>query len=780
MNKNKLSIVIYFSLVALFVAFYLVSVFVPALYQSHESLLTLGLLGLLTIVFLRGNDDINDLLKWGSIAMFMIVVFQVVVEMTGSHDIIFSSLIVKVIVHTLFGLAFILFSIGIHYRILDFKKSRILKKASFELNEAIILEYNQTTQKISFEFSKHFIQKYHIKTAKGSTNRDEFASWILAKDRKMIRDLKLANLEVALINAVLHIKFFKHLPVITIQVKGAYRLDHRVFFLGFDYSEFERLNLGKQVELQHRLNLIDNMQLGFAEHEMIYDENGTPINYRYLYVNDIFCEIAGLPREKLENKLVSEVYPYVSLERIRRYQPLFEGVDKLEFESHYPAEKASYQLRAYRSDEHKFVTLFQDISDLKVANDKLQYLVTHNNNGLLNYRGLTEQLSHLPLSNEAYCFYYTIDNSDDIKTFYGNDFMNAILDKIAEELSIYQDKFLVAHTSFNHFIIVMVNPNKEDINNMFIETNKTIYRSYEIFGREINVKKNIGYAMIKNSNDYFELLRKAEIANINASDQVHNDLVSFNNEFALELKTNAKTAQYLYDAIKNDEMDIYFQRIVNGRTGDVQYLEALARWTNNELGFVPPSKFFELAMKADMIDFLDDYIIVKTLKEYKRYLMRSIQRPNLSMNVSSTSLLRPNYDLFILNEVVRQGLLPEQIVIEISEDTFIQDINKITERIKRFRSYGFKIAIDDFGSKYSSIGIIDMVPFDIIKLDGLFADRINSKTISTFVKTITDLAIAYNKTIVIEKIETQEQVDKFIALGCYMHQGFLYHKPQRL
>lgn len=778
LKKSKLTLIFFYALTGIFALFYLINVFFPPKYDNHDTFLGVGVLGLLAFVFLRGGKEVSIVQRVSTIILSALVTMQVIVLLTGSYNIIFSHFIVDLLFHVSFSGAFLLFAIGILQRTQAYKKNQILRKASFDFNEAVLFEFDQTKKMMRFEFSQRMMNKHKYECIKGHVTLDEFKTWINEEDLALISNEDKQSVQSRLINMIIHIKFFNTLPPISIQIKGSYQYENTIIYLGYDYSDFEKLTLAKEKEKTHRVDLIDYMQLGFVEHEMIFDENGQAVNYRYIYVNDIFTALTGTKKEDIVGRLVTEVFPNTSLERIRRYQALFEGTQSLDFESYFSKTESTYHLRAYRSDNNRFITLFHNISDLKSANKKLQYLVTHNNNGLLNYRGLTDALKQLTPCKEAYCFHFTIDNSDDIKTFYGHNFMNEILDKIAIEISCYKDEYIVAHTSFNHFVIILKDAPSEVVVRVFAHANRMIYRSYSVLGHELNIKMNVGYAMIKNSDEYFELIKHAEIANINADIQVHNEVVKYNSVFAHDLETNAKTAQYLYDAIRNDEMDIYFQKIVDSTTNQVMFVEALARWTNKDLGYVPPDKFFLLALQADMIDFLDDYLIAKTLKAYQYYVNKLVTKPKLSINLSSTALLRINYDVFLINEVTKNELKPEDIILEISEETFIQDTNIIIDRIKRFQSYGFKIAIDDFGSKYSSLGILDLVPFDILKLDGLFAERINSKTIVEIVKTITQLACLYNKQIVIEKIETSEVANIFNGFGCTVHQGYFYQKPE--
>lgn len=133
-----------------------------------------------------------------------------------------------------------------------------------------------------------------------------------------------------------------------------------------------------------------------------------------------------------------------------------------------------------------------------------------------------------------------------------------------------------------------------------------------------------------------------------------------------------------------------------------------------------------------------------------------------------------------LNKKIKQyELKSSSIVIEISENTFVRDTEECIKRINAFKKSGFLIAIDDFGSEYSSLGILDNIPFDILKLDGVFAQRYESETMMKIATTVSQVALKQGKTIIVEQIETLEQAEIFKTMNCFIHQGYYYHKPER-
>jgi diguanylate cyclase (GGDEF)-like protein/PAS domain S-box-containing protein len=130
-----------------------------------------------------------------------------------------------------------------------------------------------------------------------------------------------------------------------------------------DITKSKKIEMDRDLEFKNRIELINKMQLGFAEHEMIYNEYGEAIDYKYLFVNDGFCKLTGWKKEDIEGKLVTEVYPQVEKKRIERYQSLFTAENTFTFNTHFEKEDAWYELKAYKSDTKKFITLFFDITE---------------------------------------------------------------------------------------------------------------------------------------------------------------------------------------------------------------------------------------------------------------------------------------------------------------------------------------------------------------------------------------------------------------------------------
>lgn len=367
------------------------------------------------------------------------------------------------------------------------------------------------------------------------------------------------------------------------------------------------------------IEIIKNMPLAFAELEMIYDEKGLAIDYKYLNVNDKFSKLTGWEKEDIENKLVTEVYPDVHHNRILYYQQLFEGKEFLDYNSYFPKKNSWYHIKAYKTKRNTFITLFYDVSKLKKANQKLQYMLTHHKySKILNYEGLMQRLKIFKNINNAICFVITIKNTDNIHSFHGFEFLNNLYKQIVDEFkSYYEGVHLVAHTSYNQIILLIMNPSEKELEKLFSYAKFNIYKSYLVNNYEINIKKNIGYALLKENNTLEMLIQNASVANIFASASEHSQLVEYNEALEEKAIENAKITQSLYRSIKEDNIEIYFQKIVDSKTGKTEYVEALSRCVCKDLGFISPEVLFGMALKSGMNDLLDEYIIEKTFRIFQ-------------------------------------------------------------------------------------------------------------------------------------------------------------------
>lgn len=249
-----------------------------------------------------------------------------------------------------------------------------------------------------------------------------------------------------------------------------------------------------------------------------------------------------------------------------------------------------------------------------------------------------------------------------------------------------------------------------------------------------------------------------------------------------ELRKDAVLRQYIVEnfdnAIKNQWIQVYLQPITRAVNEKVCDVEALARWIDPKKGILSPASFIPALEDAGLIYKLDLYMVDQILESIK-----SQRADNFYVVPHSINLSRSDFDACDMVEEIRRrvdaaGISRDKITIEITESMIGSDFEFMKEQVERFQRLGFPVWMDDFGSGYSSLDVLQSIKFDLIKFDMSFMRKLdeseNSKTILT---ELMRMATALGVDTVCEGVETAEQVRFLQGIGCSKLQGFYYSKP---
>ena len=239
------------------------------------------------------------------------------------------------------------------------------------------------------------------------------------------------------------------------------------------------------------------------------------------------------------------------------------------------------------------------------------------------------------------------------------------------------------------------------------------------------------------------------------------------------------TVTNLFQYAKNHHsIDVYFQPKFSAKHNRMIGAEALGRIRDDKGMVVSPAFFIPVLEKTGMIGAFDDIIMELTFQHMRRWLDNNVALVPISLNVSRIQFLKTGFieKLLRLTELYR---IPHELVeIEITETTFIDSMDLITNYARRLHSLNFKISVDDFGSGYSSLSLIASLPADIIKLDCSFARKcIDTEQGRSILLSIIPMLLNLNFDIICEGIETLQQLETITELGCDKIQGYYYDKP---
>ena len=299
--------------------------------------------------------------------------------------------------------------------------------------------------------------------------------------------------------------------------------------------------------------------------------------------------------------------------------------------------------------------------------------------------------------------------------------------------------------------------------------------TYALNNIMVSISGSVGFAVYPQAGETKEeLLEHADYALMHAKQKKRGSAVLFTQQHETEIRLLNRIDQALRQADLSVEVDIVLQPIINTSTGETLHYETLSRWNSPQLGSVAPSDFIRAAERSELINRVTLSVLKKTLRQMAFWPADA----QISFNLSARDISSPETILKIIAMINESGIDPRRLMFEVTETAVMADFNQAIETLRMLRRYGIKIALDDFGSGYSSLGYVHRLPLDVIKIDRVFVSDIETKASSrSIVKTIANLCENLQLDCVVEGVETGGQVEALRALGCSMMQGYFFARP---
>ena len=297
---------------------------------------------------------------------------------------------------------------------------------------------------------------------------------------------------------------------------------------------------------------------------------------------------------------------------------------------------------------------------------------------------------------------------------------------------------------------------------------------YDLGDRTVRLSGSFGFAIHPFGGETFsEIMGSADTALYRSKKRGRNEITVYSISVADEMKRATQIEQALRQAIIAGDVKPHFQPIVDIDSGDIVGFEALARWTDPELGFVPPDVFILIAEERGFVGTLSDTLLVQAATV-------ALQWPEklfLSFNLSSLQLMDPTTADSILATIKKVGLPATRLELEITETAIMGDPEMAFEIVEKLRSEGVRLSLDDFGTGQSSLGRLRDFNFDKVKIDRSFISSIeNDRPSEHIIKAIIAMCAGLDLKVIAEGIEKGGQAKMLLELGCKSGQGYLYSK----
>lgn len=425
------------------------------------------------------------------------------------------------------------------------------------------------------------------------------------------------------------------------------------------------------------------------------------------------------------------------------------------------------------------LSLGREMTDYLHINEQLRFEKNHDSlTNVLNDRGLFEHLRTLK-SHLLGAAFVTLNGYDQVHDYYGHSISDKVMKQFTQNLKDHLPDFclLARYSSSAYVILCMREEESLDLYKVLHSAlNPIRIYTYADETLSITLNLNVGLAHYpEDTQDVSYLISHASLASSAAKKSPFDFMRQFTSRMSDTLENNVLIATRLREAMETRSIASHFQPVINTQTQEIAYVEALARWDDEMLGSVAPDIFLNIAEQSSLISALEPYLLKQALRRFKEINFH--KDTVLALNLSSESVLNPDIGENLLTWAHALDIAPHEIVLEVSENTFMDNVEKSIRHIEHFKTLGFKVAIDDFGKEYSSLGILKYVPYDIIKIDQMFTQSIEDNDTQEIISMVKRITMQNNAKLIIEGVETSEQASILKRLGCYLHQGYYHGRP---
>jgi diguanylate cyclase (GGDEF)-like protein len=340
---------------------------------------------------------------------------------------------------------------------------------------------------------------------------------------------------------------------------------------------------------------------------------------------------------------------------------------------------------------------------------------------------------------------------------------------------------LLARTAGDEFLVLLADLEGDPLavaERVAGEIVAVLAEPFLVAGAEFPVSASIGIAVAPgNAADVATLLTRADAALGHAKQRVRGGWATFAPEGA-DPRERLSIAARLRRALARGEFLLHYQPIFAVETGALAGVEALLRWHDAERGaMVPPAEFIPVAEETGLIEPIGDWVVQAVCAQQVAWAAAGFA-PRIAFNVSPRQLRRLDFTARIAEHVRASGADPARLTVELTESATFQDLADAEPILRRLREIGLELALDDFGSGYSSLSRLREMPVGTLKLDRAFLREVpDSEQASALVGAILDLARALGRTVVAEGVETGAQLRFLAERRCALAQGFLLARP---
>lgn len=370
-----------------------------------------------------------------------------------------------------------------------------------------------------------------------------------------------------------------------------------------------------------------------------------------------------------------------------------------------------------------------------------------------------------------------LDGFKPINDLYGHRAGDIVLQQASQRLSrTLGDAGMLARLGGDEFGIILTEDatpeTAEALGNALCDS---LRASYDIGPNQAHLTGSCGFAIFPaNGRNPDILMSRADNALYDSKRRARGNTTIFSPRLENAIQRRSLIEQALRKAIADDDIEMFFQPIFTLSNMEISSFEALARWRDDQLGTISPAEFIPVAEQSGLIEELSESL----LRQAAEIAVTWPGDVMLSFNLSAVQLGRKSTGLRILNTLAKAGLPPHRLEVEVTETAIVTDDDLALSTLQDLHAAGVRIALDDFGTGHSSLGKLQNIPFDRLKIDKSFiTSMLGDDKTKSIVRAIVEMSAGIGVETVAEGIENQRQIAALRRLGCRYGQGYLLSEP---
>lgn len=358
----------------------------------------------------------------------------------------------------------------------------------------------------------------------------------------------------------------------------------------------------------------------------------------------------------------------------------------------------------------------------------------------------------------------------------GDELLKIVAERLAK---LKDDNTAIFRLGGDEFVVVRSAENEEEVRITGEYISKIFSKPIGMQDVILHVTGSIGISMFPRDGQALDtLVKHADMAMYSSKEKGRGNVEFYHEGINKDFEEYMLLDSGIREALENNQFELHYQPKINAETGQISSMEALIRWRHPKLGYISPAKFIPVAEKSGVIFQIDEWVVNEACRQNKSWQDSGLPRIPVSVNVSAKHFYEGHIINIIKNALDKSKLEEQYLRLEITEGVLIKNTKYAIEIIRKLRSFGVSVSIDDFGMGYSALSQLLRLTINELKLDREFIREIGSDSKkASMVKLIVDFAHNINLNVVAEGIETEEELNYLKEIKCDELQGFYFSKP---